>query len=84
MEGKVRSSRLPWQDSPIEVRVNNTKAAYDYGFEAGFRGWDRGDPYASARHSKSYLHGYNDGNLAAECEITAELRRLKGEADATD
>lgn len=71
---QVRSRRIAFTyQVPVYYR-GYSRAAYDCGYEAGFRGWELDNPYSTStsqwRRTKAYNAGYADGD--ADARLAAE------------
>ena len=70
---QLRSRRIErTYEVPSEYLDNNTRTAYDSGYEIGWRGWGYDNPYTSNRHRIAYLRGYS---AAAQAIIEEVSRR---------
>jgi hypothetical protein len=72
-ELEVRTLNYGFMYRPSEIVKRCTGAAWDSGFEAGWRGWpNKSHIYTSRHHQNAYDLGYNE----AQRQSTKEIERL--------
>ncbi len=70
-EVAVRTRSYGFPSVPQEFR-NGCKAAFDSGYETGWRNQQYRNPYTSRRHENAYYAGYRKG----EAESLEEIGRM--------
>ncbi len=67
---KVRSGPLPaYCNRPIRWNARGSSAAYDSGYEAGYRNWEFRNPYVRSDCSRAFTEGYQRGQEDARAAI---------------
>ncbi len=73
IELEVRTSSPGFPSRPERWRVRGFSAAWDSGYESGWRGRTFSDPYTSWKHGQAYREGYLEGARQSQSEIDREI-----------
>jgi hypothetical protein len=74
VELSVRTMSAGFPSRPEQWRRRGFTAAFDSGYESGWRGRAFSDPYTSSAHSRAYIAGYEQGRAESQREIDRILR----------
>jgi hypothetical protein len=68
---EIRAGQIPFYGTPPPYNIRGSHSAYSCGFEAGFRGWERRNPYTSVRCYRAWSAGYAAGTNELRLAVKA-------------